>query len=117
MTPASQTASGAIAVPPGMSGEAGYRLLQCAEKAIPAINGTLVILRLTGREARLLHAQVGPRARRGESEGDDALETKGPPCVRQHFVGLDCDDPTVDRAPVCAKIETMVHDRTEVVLH
>src|SRR5262249_16081740 len=37
--------------------------------------------------------------------------------IRQRSVRLDCQDPTVDSAPVCAKIETVVHDRLEVVLH
>src|SRR6202022_426647 len=69
------------------------------------------------REAPLLHAEVGPRARWGESPSDDALETIGRPRVRQRFVRLDCQDLTVDSAPVCAKIETVVHDRLEVVLH
>src|SRR5438093_1445234 len=36
---------------------------------------------------------------------------------RQRFVRLDRHDLTVDSAPVCAKIETVVHDRLEVVLH
>jgi len=31
--------------------------------------------------------------------------------VRQRFVRLDCQDLTVDSAPVCAKIETVTHDR------
>src|ERR1700738_3492763 len=68
-------------------------------------------------EARLLHAQVGPRARRGESPSDDTLETIGTPRVRQRFVRLDCQDLTVNNAPVCAKIETVADDRLEVVLH
>jgi hypothetical protein len=37
-------------------------------------------------EARLLHAQVGPRARRGESPSDDTLETLGRPRVRHEIV-------------------------------
>src|SRR5437588_11625212 len=65
----------------------------------------------------LFHAQVGPRARRGESPSDATLETIGRPRVRQRFVRLDCQDPTVDSAPVRAKIETVVHDRLEIVLH
>src|SRR5262244_709119 len=58
-----------------------------------------------------------PVLRRGESPSDDTLETIGRPRVRQRFVRLDCQDPTVDAAPVCAKIETVAHDRFEVVLH
>ena len=42
---------------------------------------------------------------------DDTLETIGRPRVRQRFVRLDCQDLTVDSAKVCAKIETVVHDR------
>src|SRR6266567_5225944 len=90
---------------------------QCADELLPPALGALVVLRLIRPEARLLHAQVGPRARRGESPGDDTLEAIGGPRVRQRFVRLDCDDLTVDSAPVCAKIETVVHDRLEVVLH
>src|SRR6516165_8988784 len=48
---------------------------------------------------------------------DDTLETIGRPRVGQRFVRLDCQDLTVDSAPVCAKIETVAHDRLEVVLH
>src|ERR1700738_5009424 len=57
------------------------------------------------------------RIGRGESQGDHPLETIGRPRVSQRFVRLDCQDLTVDSAPVCAKIETVVHDRLEVVLH
>src|SRR5216683_2002283 len=92
-------------------------LLQGPKELRPPGLGTLVGLLLIRPEARLLHAQVGPRARRGESPGDDTLETIGRPRVRQRFVRLDCQDLTVDSAPVCAKIETVVHDRLEVVLH
>src|SRR6266571_8739944 len=92
-------------------------LLQGRKEPQPPALGALVVLRLIRPEARLLHAQVGPRARRGESPGDDTLEAIGGPRVRQRFVRLDCDDLTVDSAPVCAKIETVVHDRLEVVLH
>src|SRR5262249_49482661 len=53
----------------------------------------------------------------GESPSDNTLKTIGRPRVRQRFVRLDCQNPTVDSAPVCAKIETVVHDRLEVVLH
>src|SRR5947209_5830018 len=45
------------------------------------------------------------------------LETIGCPRVRQRFVRLDCHYLTVDSAPVRAKIETVVHDRLEIVLH
>src|ERR1700732_5301623 len=92
-------------------------LLQGRKELPPPALGALVGLLLTRPEARLLHAQAGPRARRGESPGDDTLETKGRPRVRQRFVRLDCQDLTVDGAPICAKIKAMVHDRLEVVLH
>src|SRR6266446_4480823 len=92
-------------------------LLQVCKELLPAVLGALVGLLLIRPEARLLHAQVGPCARRGESPGDDTLETHCPPGVRQRFVRLDGQDLTVDSAPVSAKIETVVHDRLEVVLH
>src|SRR5580700_5527604 len=92
-------------------------LLQVCKELLPPALGALVGLLLIRPEARLLHAQVGPRARRGESPSDDTLETIGGPRVRQRFVPLDCHYLTVDSAPVCAKIETVVHDRLEVVLH
>src|SRR6266404_9860080 len=88
-------------------------LLQVCKELLPPVLGALVGLMLIRTEARLLHAQVGPRARRGESPSDDTLETIGRPRVRQRFVRLDCQDLTVDSAPVCAKIETVVHDRLE----
>src|SRR5437016_5278862 len=92
-------------------------LLQGRKELLPPALGALVGLLLIRPEARLLHAQVGPCARRGESPSDDTLETIGRPRVRQRFVRLDCQDLTVDSAPVGAKIETVVHDRLEVVLH
>src|SRR5438105_9520671 len=92
-------------------------LLQVCKELLPPALGALVVLRLIRREARLLHAQVGPRASWGESPSDDTLETIGRPRVRQRFVRLDRQDLTVDSAPVCAKIETVVHDRLEIVFH
>src|SRR5439155_12931655 len=92
-------------------------LLQGRKELLPPALGALVVVRLIRPEARLLHGQVGPRARRGESPDDDTLEAIGGPRVRQRFVRLDSHDLTVDSAPVCAKIETVVHDRLEVVLH
>src|SRR6266481_7626413 len=92
-------------------------LLQGRKELLPPALGALVGLLLIRPEARLLHAQVGPRARRGESPSDDTLETIGHPRVRQRFARLDRQDLTVDGAPVCAKIETVVHDRLEIVLH
>ena len=48
-------------------------LLQGRKEPRPPALGALVVLRLIRREARLLHAQVGPRARRGKSPRDDTL--------------------------------------------
>src|SRR6267142_2072352 len=93
-----------------------YLLQVCKEPRPPGL-GALVGLLLIRPETRLLHAQVGPRARRGESPSDDTLETIGTPRVRQRFVRLDCLDLAVNSAPVCAKIETVADDRLEVVLH
>src|SRR6267143_1984508 len=94
-----------------------HYLLKRSDEPLPPAFGAQVGLLLIRPEARLCHAQVGPRARRGKSPRDDTLETIGRPRVRQRFVRLDCQDLTVDSAPVCAKIETVVHDRLEVVLH
>src|SRR6195256_6455206 len=74
-------------------------LLHVCKELLPPVPGALVGLLLIRPEARLLHAQVGPRARRGESPGDDTLETKSAPRVGQRFVRLDCQDLTVDSAP------------------
>src|SRR5437763_1304009 len=92
-------------------------LLQGRKEPLPPALGALVVLLLIRPETRLLHAQVGPRGRRGESPTDDALETIGRPRVRQRFVRLDRQDLTVNSAPVCAKIEAVTHDRLEIVLH
>jgi hypothetical protein len=64
-------------------------LLQAADEPLPPALGALVGLLLIRPEARLLHAQVGPRACRGESPSDDTLETIGTPRVRHRFVRLD----------------------------
>ncbi len=58
-------------------------LLQVCKELRPAGFGALVGLLLIRPEARLLHAQMGPRARRGESPSDDTLETIGRPGERQ----------------------------------
>src|SRR4051812_7872959 len=76
-------------------------LLQVSKEFLPSELGALEGLLLIGPEARLLHAQVGARARRSESPSDDALETIGRPRVRQCLVRLDREDLTVDSAPVC----------------
>src|ERR1700730_12072433 len=92
-------------------------LFQVCKELLPPALGALVGLLLIRPEARLLHAQVGPRARRSESPSDDTLEAIGRPGVRQNLIQLDCHYLTVDSAPVCAKTETVVHDRLEIVLH
>src|SRR5215469_6965880 len=92
-------------------------LLQVCKELLPPALGTLIVLRLIRPEARLLHAQVGPRARRGEGPSDDTFQIIGLPLVRQRFVRFDRQHLTVDSAPVCAKIETVAHDWLEVVLH
>src|ERR1700694_3799842 len=48
-------------------------LLQVCQELLPPALGALVGLLLIRTEARLLHEQVGPRARRGESPSDDTL--------------------------------------------
>ena len=56
-------------------------LLKRRKEALPPVLGALVGLLLIRPEARLLHAQVSPRPGRGESPGDDTLETHGRPGV------------------------------------
>src|SRR5437879_4222782 len=74
-------------------------LLQGSEEPRPPALGALVGLLLIGPEARLLHTQMGSRARRGERPGDDTLETIGRPRVGQRLVRLDRQDLTIDGAP------------------
>src|SRR6266480_5303050 len=76
--------------------QASHHAFEACEEFLPAVFGALIGLLLIRPEARLLHAQVGPRARRGESPSDDTLETIGTPRVRQRFVRLDCLDLTVN---------------------
>src|SRR5258708_5179216 len=92
-------------------------LLQVCKELLPPVLGALVGLLLIRPEARLLHAQAGPHAPRGDRPSAGTPATICPPRVRQRFVRLDCPDLSVERAPVCVKIETVVHDRLEVVLH
>src|SRR5262245_36922827 len=91
----------------GLSLYPPQHLLQVRKELRPPVLGALVGLLLIRPEARLLHAQARPRAGRGESPGDDTLETIGRPRVRQRLVRLDGQDATVDGAPVRAKIETV----------
>src|SRR5580693_8287419 len=85
---------GYAAVPASFDARQG--LLQAGKELLPTIFGALVRLLLLRPEARLLHAQMGSRARRGESPGDDALEAEGRPCIGQRLVRLDGHDLTVD---------------------
>src|SRR5260370_24546656 len=82
-------------------------LLQGRKEPLPPALGALVGLLLIRPEARLLHAQVGPRARRGESPSDDTLETIGRPPVRQRVVRLDCHARTSVSEPVLSLIHTL----------
>src|SRR4030095_14103336 len=79
--------------------------------------GALVGLLLVRPESQLLHAQMGSRARRGESPGDDTFEAKPIPPVGQRLFRLDRQDLAVDTAPGRAEMETVAHDRVEVALH
>src|SRR5947209_14132066 len=71
-------------------------LLQVGKELLPAELGALVGLLLIAPEARLLHAQVRPGARRRERPGDDTFEAHRIPLVRQRLVRLDFDDLTID---------------------
>src|SRR4051795_9390983 len=73
-----------------------HHLLQVAKELLPPELGALIGLLLIAPEARLLHAEVGPRASRSESPGDHAFETHGTPRVRQRLVRLDLQHPAVD---------------------
>jgi hypothetical protein len=80
-------------------------LLQGRKELRPSALGALVGLLLIRPEARLLHAQVGPSARSGESPSDDTLETIGAPRVRHRFVRFDRQDLTVNNAPVARRLK------------
>src|SRR6266536_806888 len=99
-------------------------LLQLREELLPPRLGAAEGLLLIRPEARLLHAQVRPRARWGERKGHHTLQIVGRivvrkiPSVGQRSVRLDGEDLAVQHAaPVSAKIETVTDDRLEVVLH
>src|SRR3979409_1087443 len=66
-------------------------LLQRRKELLPPALGALVGLLLIRPEARLHHAQVGPRARRGESPSDDTLKIKDPPGIGHSIVLLHGD--------------------------
>src|SRR5260370_32916855 len=61
-------------------------LLQVRKELLPPQLGALVGLLLIRPEARLLQAQVGPRARRGESPSDATLKTLARQRAGQRFV-------------------------------
>src|SRR5260370_9124251 len=87
-------------------------LLQVCKELLPPVLGALVGLLLIRPETRLLHAQAGPRARRGESPSDDPLETIRRPRVRQRLVRLDCQALTAEhdvqiKLRVPSKLETV----------
>src|SRR3982074_2032953 len=58
-------------------------LLQIRKELLPTETRALVGLLLIRPEARLFHAQLGPRARRREGAGDDTLETISRPRATQ----------------------------------
>ena len=64
-------------------------LLEIRKKLLPPEPGAVEGLLLIRPEARLLHAQSRPRARRRESPGNDALETIGRPGIGQRLARLD----------------------------
>src|SRR5262249_900000 len=91
---------------------------------LPPCLGAPVCLLLIRPEARLLHAQVGARARRSERKSHHALQIEGRvvvgkiPSVGQRPVRLDREDLAVQHAaPVAAQIEAVAHGWLEVVLH
>src|ERR1700722_6816987 len=97
-------------------------LLQVGEEILPSAPGATIGQLLIRPEARLLHAQLSSRARRGERPGHDALEIEGRPCIGQRLVRLDDQDLTIDddvhvRFGGPAQIEAMTHERVEIVLH
>src|SRR3954447_17716936 len=91
-------------------------LFQAREKLLPAEPGTMESLFLIRPEARLLHPQQRPRARRSQSPGDDTIETHCRPGVGECLAILDRQDLAIDGAPVGAKAETVVDSGLEVAL-
>src|SRR4030095_10204705 len=85
-------------------------LLQVCKELLPPVLGAVEGLLLIRPEARLLHSQMRPCARRCQSPGDDTLQAHRRPRVGHRFVRLDCGYLTVDGAPVSAKVEAVVHD-------
>src|SRR5689334_1560539 len=99
-------------------------LLQFCKELLPARVSAAIGLLLVRPEARLLDAQVRPRACGGEREGDHALQVEGGvlvieiPGVGQRLVWLDGKDLAVEHAaPFSAQIEAMAYGRLEIVLH
>src|SRR5262245_42579653 len=99
-------------------------LLKLRKELLPSRLGAPVGLLLIRPEARLLHAQVGARARWSERKSHHAFEIEGRvvvrkiPSVGQRSVRLDGEDLAVQHAaPVAAQIEAVAHGWLEVVLH
>src|SRR5258708_40063883 len=99
-------------------------LLQVCKELLPPVPGAPVGLLLIRPEARLLHAQVRPRARWSERKFHHTPKIVGRivvhkiPGVGQRLVRLDGQDLAVQHAaPVSAKVETVTDDWLEVVLH
>jgi hypothetical protein len=88
-----------------------------SKELLPAALGALVGLLLIRPEARLFHPEISHRAGRGKGPLDDTLEAIGRPRVRQRIVWFDCQDLTVDSAPVRTKFEKVAYNGLEVVLH
>src|SRR5271165_6673538 len=84
-------------------------LLEVRKEMLPAKFGALVVLRPIRREARLLHAQMGPGTRWRERQSNDSFQTQGTPCVRQFLVRLDGKDFTIDdAAPVRLRVRSQI---------
>src|SRR5215213_9597460 len=101
-----------------------YEFFQLREELLPSNLGAAKSLLLIRPEARLLHAQQGPRARWRERKGHHALQIEGGirvleiPGVGQRLVRLDGEHLAIQHAaPVAPKIEMVTHDWLEVVLH
>src|ERR1700747_1450833 len=74
-------------------------LLQICKEPLPPALGALVVLLLIRPEARLLHAQARPRARRGESPSDDTIETHRHPTCNATFCSARLPGPDSRQRP------------------
>src|ERR1700734_3297024 len=89
-------------------------LIQLRQELLPSVFGAGEVLRPVPREARLLHAQMRPRAGGDEREGDGGFQTQRAPGIRQRPVRLHDEDPTVDDA---VPVGLRVHAKAEAVTH